>query len=79
MTDIYETDYKAVATWLRKPDFEKLKNIANTNNVTISAFLRAVIIDVLFEEEELSNAPVAAPSSHVIQNGSGRQNTLDPL
>ena len=79
MSDIYETDYKSVATWLLKDDFEKLKNLAHSNNVTISSYLRAIITDVLFEEGELLNAPLAPTPPHALQNDRRRKDVIDPL
>ena len=59
MSDIYEDRYKSIATWLSKDDYEKLKQLARNNKVTISTYLRAIITDVLFEEYDLLNATLA--------------------
>lgn len=62
----YEEDYKSIATWLPKEDYEKLKQLARNNKVTISTYLRGIITDVLFEEYDLLNATLAKakPSLH---------------
>jgi predicted DNA-binding protein len=67
MTDIYEDRYKSIATWLSKDDYEKLKQLARNNKVTISTYLRAIITDVLFEEGELLNATLS-PKTETLQN-----------
>lgn len=58
----YEDDYKSIATWLPKDDYEKLKQLARNNKVTISTYLRGIITDVLFEEYDLLNATLARGS-----------------
>lgn len=41
---------RPVATWLTPDQFELLRIIACSHNVSTAAYLRAVIIDVLTEE-----------------------------
>lgn len=42
-----------VATTLRATELDKLKAIANKHNVTVSAYIRAIIVDALAEEESI--------------------------
>ena len=42
--------YKPVATWLPEKDLEQLQNLARENNVTVASYLRAIIVDVLQDE-----------------------------
>lgn len=46
----YEDGRKAVAAWLTLPELELFRAIAQANNVSPSAYLRAMIVDVLAEE-----------------------------
>jgi len=77
MSDIYEDRYKSIATWLSKDDYEKLKQLACNNKVTISTYLRAIIVDVLFEEYDPVHAALATTIPDVIQNGRRRPNPFD--
>ena len=45
---------KSVATWLSEQDFALVQSLAASNNVTIAAFLRAVIVDALNDERGTS-------------------------
>lgn len=50
MKDLYEKHHKLVATWIPRKDFEHLEQLAKDNKVTLAAYVRAVIVDVLQEE-----------------------------
>lgn len=43
--------HKPVATWLLLKDVEMLQQLASKNNVSVAAYVRAIIVDALAEEE----------------------------
>lgn len=42
--------YKSVATWIPLETYSSLRKIAEGHNVSIATYLRAIIIDVVDEE-----------------------------
>lgn len=63
MVDMLHTTHKSIATWILKTDFEQLQQLAAKNNVTIAAYLRAIIVDALQDEAELLQNNAARLSS----------------
>lgn len=45
--------YKSVATWIPMDVFEKLQEIADSNKVSVSAYIKAIIVDAVEEESLL--------------------------
>ena len=41
-----------VTAWLTKADYDFLKRFAVDNNVSVSAYMRAIVIDAIMEEKE---------------------------
>lgn len=64
MVDMLHVTHKSIATWILKTDFESLQQLAVKNNVTVAAFLRAIIVDALQDEAELvqNNAARLSPT-----------------
>ena len=52
---------KPVTTWLETLDYEKFSAIAESNGVTVAAYLRAIIVDVIADETARSAALVPPP------------------
>ena len=46
----YGSAHKLAATWIPTKDFELLQQLAKTNKVRLSAYIRAIIVDALNEE-----------------------------
>lgn len=52
----YEDENRPICTWLTQTQLEHFRAIARANNVSPSAYLKAMIVDVL--AEETGNVPV---------------------
>ena len=59
MTD--KPDWKSlrhcISTWISTADYTLLYELAQSENVKVSVYLRAVLIDVIAEERERRDAP----------------------
>lgn len=49
---LYKGRHRLVAAWIPVADFELLTSRAGAHNVTISAYVRAIIVDAMEEEAE---------------------------
>lgn len=47
---IWGRQHKPVGTWLLAEDFELLQQLAQQNNVSMSAYVKSIIIDALQDE-----------------------------
>ena len=54
-----------IGTWIDVPDYERFHEIAVANGVTIAAFLRAMVVDVLAEEDDKRALSVESLNSSV--------------
>ena len=45
--------YKSVATWIPVDVFDRLQAVAKLDNVSASAYIKAIIIDAVEEQENL--------------------------
>lgn len=52
---MYEKSHKNVATWIPIKDFELLQELANKHKVRLAAYLRAIIVDALQDEQQVSS------------------------
>jgi hypothetical protein len=52
---------RPACTWLSVPDYEKLSAIAGAHNVTLAAYLRSIIVDVIADETARSAVLVPTP------------------
>ena len=52
---------RPVCTWLSVQDCEKFYALAKGNGVTVAAYLRAVIVDVIEDETERKSALDSQP------------------
>lgn len=53
---------KPVCTWVSRTDYERFHAIADSNGVTVAAYLRAMIVDVLAEGGPKIGGSDAAPN-----------------
>lgn len=53
---VFKNRNKPVGTWVSLKDFETLQMLAKKNNVSMSLYLRAIIVDVLEEEQDNNNS-----------------------
>ena len=56
----YRKAHRLVATWISEKDFDLLKRLATTNRVRLSAYVRAILIDALQEEEQAVSDSIKA-------------------
>lgn len=52
MAKIYEENHRPVATWIPIQQFEQLQALAKKNNLKLSSYLRAIIVDALVDEQK---------------------------
>ena len=45
--------YKSVATWIPIDVFERLQKVAEFDNVSVSAYIKAIIVDAVNEQEHI--------------------------
>ena len=50
----FEEANKPVTTWIPKDDYYLIRSLAERHNITVSAYIRAIIVDVI-QEETYSN------------------------
>lgn len=43
---------KPIATWLNIEDYEKLKDLAGAQGVTIASYLRSIVVDAIADEAD---------------------------
>ena len=60
----YDKHHKLVAAWVPMRDFDALHKLAKANNVSLAAYLRAIIVDAIDEENCI--AQLAKPSNHQV-------------
>ena len=61
-----------ITAWFAKADYDFLKRIAAENKVTVSAYMRAAMIDVIMDERErAANAKTIHQGSIVNTNQNG--------
>ena len=53
----YDKHHKLVAAWIPVRDFETLHRLAKANNVSLAAYLRAIIVDAIDEETCIAQLP----------------------
>lgn len=58
----YENDHRPVGTWVPNKDFQALQRLASASGVSVAVYLRAIIVDAINDEEELSSSKVRAAS-----------------
>jgi hypothetical protein len=46
----FEEANKPVTTWIPKDDYYLIRSLAEKHNITVSAYIRAIIVDVIQEE-----------------------------
>ena len=46
----YDNENRPICTWLTQTQYEHFRAIAHANHVTPTAYLKAIIVDVLAEE-----------------------------
>lgn len=51
MADIYDKNNKLVATWISMNDYATLQHLAFKNKVTLAAYMRAILVDAIQEED----------------------------
>ena len=57
--------YKPVATWLPVDVIEALQQISELNNVSVSAYIKAIIVDAVEEELNLLAVKKSTPTNRV--------------
>ena len=63
---------RPITAWFTRDDYDFLKRIAAENKVTVSAYMRAVLIDAIAEERERSsNAKTNGQGAIVIAGNFG--------
>jgi len=50
----FEEANKPVTTWIPKDDYYLIRSLAEKHNITVSAYIRAIIVDVIQEESYIS-------------------------
>ena len=53
---------KPICTWVTAMDYQKFHAIADANGVTVAAYLRSMVVDVLVEEAAREPTLPAAPT-----------------
>jgi hypothetical protein len=53
--NIFKERHRPVGAWLSLKDFELFQGLAKKNKVSVSLYLRAIIVDILEEERTKSN------------------------
>jgi len=48
--DVFKDKHGQVTTWIPKEDVAILQHLARENNVTMAAYLRAIIVDIIEDE-----------------------------
>jgi hypothetical protein len=51
--NVYKKQHKLVATWIPVQDFALLQHLAFKNKVNLATYIRAILVDALYEEREL--------------------------
>ncbi len=50
MASLFDQPHKSVATWISMKDYEILQRLAQNSKVTVSLYIRAIIVDAVQEE-----------------------------
>lgn len=62
--DLYGKNNKLVATWISVKDFQILEQLAHNNKVTLAAYVRAIIVDAVQEEDSSTQVKPATIQLH---------------
>lgn len=66
MTSIFDAQHKLVAAHISIKDYQLLQQLATNNKVSIAAYVRAIIVDALQEEEICISKPSSISHLQVV-------------
>lgn len=55
MSDQWSDSKKFVATWLSIQDFELLRTLSEADNVSVAAYIRAILVDAIQDQSTINH------------------------